>query len=207
MAITLESIIKLPTPHKIGILALISVFILGAYWQSIHRPKMESIAAKESDLSELIRERNHKRNIAKNYNKFKEEVETLQEDLKQSLAKLPDKKEIPKLLKSISNMSTEAGLEVLLFKPQGEQSAQFYARVPVELKFEGSYHKIGTFFYYVSTLPRIVNIENFSIQNTQRKKSNEQLLSTSCVATTYRYVEESAPPPKKGNKKKQEQKK
>jgi type IV pilus assembly protein PilO len=205
MAITLESIIKLPTPHKIGILALISVFILGAYWQSIHRPKMERIAAKESDLSELIRERNNKRNIAKNYDKFKEEVATLQEDLKQSLAKLPDQKEIPKLLKSISNMSTEAGLEVLLFKPQGEQSAQFYARVPVELKFVGSYHKIGTFFYYVGTLPRIVNIENFSIQNAQQKKSDELLLNTSCVATTYRYVESEPPPEtdknKQGNKK------
>jgi type IV pilus assembly protein PilO len=199
MAITLESIIKLPTPHKIGLLVLISVFILGAYWQSIHRPKMQGIAAKESKLSELIRERNHKRNIAKNYEKFKEEVATLQEDLKQSLAKLPDRKEIPKLLKSISNMSTEAGLEVLLFKPKGEKPAQFYARVPVELKFVGSYHKIGMFFYYVSTLPRIVNIENFSIQNAQRKKSNELLLNTTCVATTYRYVE-SAPPPEKGKK-------
>ena len=201
MAITVESIMKLPTPHKIGLLVLISVFILGAYWQGIHRPKMEDIAGKESKLSELIMERNNKRNIAKNYDKFKEEVATLQENLKKSLAKLPDRKEIPKLLKSISNMSTEAGLEVLLFKPQGEKSAQFYARVPVELKFVGSYHKIGMFFSYVSTLPRIVNIEDFSIQNTQRKKSKQLLLNTSCVATTYRYVE-TVPPKEKGKKKK-----
>lgn len=201
MAITVESIMKLSTPHKVGLLVLISVFILGAYWQGIHRPKIENIAVKESKLSELIMERNNKRNIAKNYDKFKEEVATLQEDLKKSLAKLPDQKEIPKLLKSISNMSTEAGLEVLLFKPQGEKSAQFYARVPVELKFVGSYHQIGMFFSYVSTLPRIVNIENFNIQNTQqRKKSKELLLSTSCVATTYRYVE-TAPPTEKDKKK------
>jgi Tfp pilus assembly protein PilO len=51
------------------------------------------------------------------------------------------------------------------------------------------------FFYYVGTLPRIVNIENFSITNAQQKKKDELLLNTSCVATTYRYVERAAVPP------------
>lgn len=197
MAVSLDSILKLPIPHKIGILALISVFIVGAYWLGPHQKKMRSITAKESKLSDLTRDMKNKENIAKNYDQFKEETARTQEGLQRDLAKLPDKKEIPKLLKSISNMSKEAGLEVLLFKPQGEQPGQFYARVPVELKFVGPYHKVGMFFSYVGTLPRIVNIENFSIQNAQKKGKNELLLSTSCVATTYRYVER-APPPKKG---------
>jgi type IV pilus assembly protein PilO len=110
---------------------------------------------------------------------------------------LPDQKEIPALLKSISNMSQEAGLDVLLFKPQGEQSEQFYSKVPVELKFVGSYHKIGMFFYYVGTLPRIVNIENFNITNAQQRRKDEFLLNTSCMATTYRYVEKAQAPPGK----------
>lgn len=196
MAVSLDSILKLPTPQKLGILALISAFILGAYWQGFYRPKMRKIAAKESKLADLTREINIKRNIAKDLDKFKEELVRMNEDLQAVLTKLPDKKEIPRLLKSVSNMSKEAGLEVLLFKPQGEQSGQYYARVPVELKFVGSYHKIGMFFYYVGTLPRIVNIENFSIKNAQKKSREEFLLNTSCVATTYRY-KESAPPPKK----------
>ncbi len=197
MALSLDSIIKLPTPHKIGILAVASLCIIGVYWQGFHRPQMRRITAKESKLSELTFRLKEQENIAKNYDKFVKETAMLKEGLQRDLAKLPDKKEIPELLKNISNMSKEAGLEVLLFKPQGEQPAQFYARVPVELKFIGSYHKIGTFFSYVSTLPRIVNIENFSIQNAQKKSSEEFLLSTSCVATTYRYIER-APPPQKG---------
>jgi len=197
MAISIDSIIKLPTPHKIGILVLISVFIVGAYWLGPHQKKMRRIDAKKSKLSDLTRDMKNKENIAANYDKFMEETAMLNEGLQRDLAKLPDKKEIPELLKNISNMSKEAGLEVLLFKPQGEQPAQFYARVPVELKFTGSYHKIGMFFSAVGTLPRIVNIENFNIMNAQKKSGDEFLLSTSCVATTYRYVER-APPPKKG---------
>jgi type IV pilus assembly protein PilO len=197
MPLSLDTIIKLPTLHKAGIVALISLLILGGYWQSFHRPKMKRIAAKESMLADLTRERNQKENIAKDKDKFKDELARMNDDLQNIITKLPDQKEIPALLKGISNMSKEAGLEVLLFKPQGEQSEQYYSRVPVELKFVGSYHKIGMFFYYVGTLPRIVNIENFSITNAQLKKKDEFLLNTSCVATTYRYVERaSAPLPK-----------
>jgi len=197
MAVSLDSILKLPTLQKIGILALIAGLILLVYWQIAYRPKVKMIEAKESKLADLKRDVNIKRNIAKDHDKFKEELERMNADLQTVLTKLPDSKEIPNLLKNISNMSKEAGLEVLLFKPEGEQAGQYYARVPVELKFTGSYHKIGMFFYYVGTLPRIVNIENFSIQNAQTKSRDELLLSTSCVATTYRY-KESAPPPKKG---------
>ena len=195
MALSLDTIIKWPTSYKAGAVALIAVVVLGAYWQGFHRQKMKRIAAKESKLNDLIRDRNIKDNIVKDKEKFKAELARMNDDLQNIITKLPDKKEIPALLKGISNMSQEAGLEVLLFKPQGEQSEQFYSRVPVELKFVGSYHKIGTFFYYVGTLPRIVNIENFSITNAQQKKKDELLLNTSCVATTYRYVERATPPP------------
>ena len=199
MALSYDSIIKLPTSQKVGILALVLALILIIYWQIAYKPTMRRIEAKEAQLTKLTREMKEKQRIAADYDKFKEETARIQEDLQRYVAKLPDKKEIPKLLKSISNMSQEAGLEVLLFKPQGEQAAEYYSRVPVELKFVGTYHRIGRFFYYVGTLPRIVNIENFSIKNAQKTSKDEFLLSTSCVATTYRY-KESPPPDKKGKK-------
>jgi len=199
MALSYDSIIKLPTSQKIGILALVAAFILVVYWQISYKPTTRRISAKESKLAELTRDMKNKQRIAQDYEKFKEETAKIQEDLQRYVAKLPDKKEIPDLLKSISNMSQEAGLEVLLFKPEGEQPAEYYSRVPVQLRFVGSYHEVGMFFYYVGTLSRIVNIENFSIKNAQKTSKDEFLLSTDCVATTYRYRE--APPPKGGKKK------
>jgi type IV pilus assembly protein PilO len=198
MAISYDSFIKLPTSQKIVILVLAVGLIFLIYWQISYKPKMRTITAKESQLAELTFKMKEKQRIAADYDKFKEEKEKIEEDLKRNVAKLPDKKEIPNLLSSISNKSQEAGLEVLLFKPQGEQAAEYYSRVPVQLKFVGSYHEVGMFFYYVGTLPRIVNIENFSIQNAQKTNKDEFLLSTSCVATTYRYKE--TPPPKKDKK-------
>jgi type IV pilus assembly protein PilO len=198
MALSYDSIIKLPTAQKVLILFLIAGLILGIYWKISYKPTKDRIAGKEAALVKITREMNEKQRIAADYDKFKEEKEKIAEDLKRNVAKLPDKKEIPNLLSSISNKSQEAGLEVLLFKPKGEEPAEYYSRVPVELKFVGSYHEVGMFFYYVGSLPRIVNIENFSIQNSQKKSKDDFLLTTSCVATTFRYKE--APPPKKDKK-------
>lgn len=200
MAVSVDTIVKLPTPQKLGILLLISAVILGTYWFAFHVPQKREIAAKQSKLNDLIRERNIKRNIAKDLEKFKKELVMLNADLKEAVAKLPDKKEIPSILRSVSNVGKDAGLEVLLFKPQAEKPQQFYAKVPVELKFLGSYHKIGMFFYHVGTLSRIVNIENFAIQKAPTKEKGEVLLNTSCIATTYRYVETPPEPGKKAKK-------
>jgi len=73
---------------------------------------------------------------------------------------LPDKKEIPSLLTSISEAGKEAGLEFLLFQPISEINKDFYAEIPVSIKVAGNYHNVGLFFDNVSRLFRIVNIKD-----------------------------------------------
>jgi len=195
MALSIDTILKWPTPHKIGIVAGISMVIMAVYWFNVYQPKMKRITVKESQLADLKRDMNNKEIIANNYEKFKQEMAEKENELQRSLSKLPDQKEIPTLLKSVSDMSQKAGLDVLLFRPQGEQPQQFFSKVPLELKFVGSYHKIGLFFYYVGTLSRIVNVDNFNMMTAQQKKKDEIQLNATCVATTYRYVESAPPKP------------
>lgn len=194
MPLSVDNILKLPTPQKVALVVGIALLVFVVYWFKFYKPKLNWIVGEESKLADLTRDMKQKEIIANNFDKFKQKMEQKEEELKRSVAELPDQKEIPDLLKDISNMSQKAELEVQLFKPLGEQPAQFYSRVPVELKFTGSYHETGMFFYYVGKLSRIVNIENFSIKNAQKTQKDELVLSTSCVATTYRYVE--TPPPK-----------
>ena len=197
MALSLDTILKWPTPRKAGIVVGISMVIIAVYWFNVYQPKMKRIAVKESQLADLKREMNKKQIIADNYDKFKQENAEKEEELQRSLAKLPDQKEIPALLKNVSDMSQKAGLDVLLFRPQGEQPQQFFSKVPLELKFVGSYHKIGMFFYYVGTLSRIVSIDSFNMVTAQQKKKDEIQLNATCVATTYRYIESAPPKPAK----------
>ena len=91
---------------------------------------------------------------------FEAKLESVKRDLEIKKAQLPDKKEIPQLLTTISSLGKESGLNFLLFRPKPEVPKEFYAEIPVEIQVEGSYHEVASFFSRVGNLDRIVNITN-----------------------------------------------
>jgi len=109
--------------------------------------------------------------------------------LKSALQELPDNREIPDLLSSISSLARDAGLAVPLFKTEPESFREFYAEVPVSISVEGTYHQIATFFDEVGHLPRIVNINQIIIRE-PRVGDSQVSVKSECVATTFRYLEE-----------------
>ncbi|RME60082.1 MAG: pilus assembly protein PilO [Candidatus Dadabacteria bacterium] len=137
----------------------------------------------------------------------KEEVKKLQVQLNYVMQQLPDKKEIPSLLSQISSLANDAGLTVLLFKPTGEIKRDFYAEVPVALKVEGSFHQILSFFDDVAHLPRIVNVKNISMGGAKKDKQGNNILTTTCLVTTFRYLEEGERIKAKKGKKKRKRRK
>jgi type IV pilus assembly protein PilO len=115
---------------------------------------------------------------------------------------LPEKKEIPTLLASVSRSGQDAGLEFLLFQPKNENNKDFYAEIPVAIEVTGSYHNVALFFDKVARLSRIVNIDNINLTAQKAKEAGKGLsLKTSCTAITYRFIE-SEGKKKKGKKKK-----
>jgi type IV pilus assembly protein PilO len=99
---------------------------------------------------------------------------------------LPDKKEIPSLLKSVSRAGSSAGLNFVLFQPEPEVNRDFYREIPLSMKVEGNYHQIADFFFQVSRLNRIVNIRNISLR---RNKAASGVIDMDCSAVTYMFVE------------------
>jgi len=104
---------------------------------------------------------------------------------------LPEKKEIPNLLASVSRSGQDAGLEFILFEPKTESVEEFYAVIPVSIKVSGKYHNVAMFFDKVSRLSRIVNIDNINI-TAQKDEKTGLNLATSCTALTYRFVDQKA---------------
>ena len=111
---------------------------------------------------------------------------------------LPQKKEIPTLLASISEVGQESGLDFFQFKPTKERKKKFYAEIPVSINVKGRYHDVASFFDKVSRLPRLVNIDNIKLS----KFDKQNKLSTSCTAVTYRFLEPKKKPAKKKPKRK-----
>jgi type IV pilus assembly protein PilO len=204
MALSMDSVLKLPTPKKIIILVVILCVIAGLYLYLFFMPQREELNFAKGELSKLARELSESRAITRDLEKFKGQVEKLNEELKHALTQLPNEKEIPEILKNISSLGKESNLEFTLFKPKPEEPQQFYAKVPIELVALGNYHNIGIFFDKVSKLPRIINVVDFNMTRAKETKGTselEVLVKTSCMINTYRFIE------KKGEEKKSEKKK
>jgi len=179
---------KLSTPKKLGILGIIILLIVLVLGQYLLLPAYEKLDAKDQEYTKLEQDLNEKKRVAQDPKVFEAKLESVKRDLEIKKAQLPDKKEIPQLLTTISSLGKESGLSFLLFRPKPEVPKEFYAEIPVEIKVEGGYHEVASFFSRVGNLDRIVNITNV-IMEKPKDQSGKMILTTSCLATTFMFIE------------------
>lgn len=180
-----EKIGNLSKVHRIMICVSTFIVIIGSFVYFLYLPKFEKLNQLNSDYENLEKRLASAKRKAAQLNKYREKMKTAEAEYKIAMKALPDKKEIPSLLTSITESGKEAGLEFLLFQPESEINKDFYAEIPVSIKVAGNYHNVGLFFDKVSRLSRIVNIKDIVMATPK----GGDLLNTSCTAVTYRFVE------------------
>jgi type IV pilus assembly protein PilO len=184
----LEKILKLPTRQKVALLVLVLLLEGVALFYALYQPRMKEYAALQTQVEELDRQIQENTRIANNLPRFKAEYEQLKKDLDAALTELPNQKEIPSLLTSISSVGRSAGLEFLLFRPKPEVPKDFYAEVPVDVAVSGTFYNVADFFVAVGKLPRIVNINNVSFSDI-KSNGGRTTLKVNCLATTFRFLD------------------
>lgn len=171
------------------VILLLAIVVFALFWQLSYRPQRDRIVRKERQLQQLLQERDQKRKIAYQLDKYRAEMEEVKKKLAEVAARLPDEKEIPMLLKTISFIGKGVGLDIEAFQPKGEVKKDFYAEVPFEISLRGSYHQIGMFFYQVGRLPRVVSIRDFSFSPALEAPSGSPILRAQCLGLTYYFLE------------------
>ena len=185
---SVEKILKLPTKQKILILVLVSIVEAAALIWFLYLPKHNELNGLQAELAKLQSDINEKTRIANNLPKLQVEYDQLNRELTQALTELPNSKEIPSLLTSITTLGKNAGLDFLTFRPKGEASKDFYADVPVDIVVSGSYFSVANFFAAVANLPRIVNITNVAFSDI-KSVNNRMMTKVTCLATTFRFLD------------------
>ncbi|MBU3949322.1 MAG: type 4a pilus biogenesis protein PilO [Proteobacteria bacterium] len=196
-----EKLEKLSKIKRILIFCGILIVIVGVFVYTMLLPKFDKISKLESEYKTLTNKLNTAKRTASSLPEFKEKMNNADMQLKIVMQALPETKEIPTLLESISLCGQDAGLEFILFQPGNEINKNFYAEIPVSIIVTGKYHNVATFFDKVARLPRIVNINDISMKPDDKNKNEEQLL-TSCTAITYKFLDaKDSAPAEKVNKK------
>lgn len=195
--LNIDTVMKLPLSRKIIILAAINIVIIGIFYWFLIGPKYGEIKGLKEQYASLQAKLDENRVIAADIPRYRKEKEEMEEKLKAAVAQLPNEKEIPDLIDSISRAGEKAGLKILIFRPGKEIRKGFYAEVPVNMSVEGRYESLYDFSAKVGSLPRIVNIEDMSIVSLGHK-NRVPVLKANFVATTFRFI----PGPEEGARKK-----
>lgn len=181
------------------------VVLVGGFYYFFLMPMHEEISNLEAKSLDLQKEIQALRIKANRLPEFIAEVERLDTELSKALRELPDKKEIDTLLARISEKAREAGLDVVLFKPESEQKKDFYAEVPVSLEVRGGFHQVASFFDEVAHMERIVNMTQFKIE--ADAKESWDVLKTNVIATSFRFLDDSERPKEEDQKSKKRRRK
>lgn len=163
------------------------LLLLFAYYFLVVNPRVLWTSAMRSHIDELLQERDRKLVEAEQMPDREKEVEELDKQLRLAITRLPDEKEIPDLLSSISNLGRDSGLDILVFRQKPEGYQEFYAEVPVEMQVRGGYHQVARFIDEVGKLDRIVNVSDLSMKEPKVADGDLSVLAGSQV-TTFRFL-------------------
>lgn len=99
---------------------------------------------------------------------------------------LPSKAEMDALLDNINEAGRSANLESEIFKPNSWVLNEYYAELPITLKYKGKFHEIGAFASNLASLHRIVSLNNLSIVSLK-----DGVQTFEATAKTFRYLDSS----------------
>ena len=184
-----------PQSVKIFFTVLLMGFVLLVGWYffvSDQQDSLKTLAGKEDQLKQEFSTKQAK---SVNLEALQQQLDEMQDMLRQLLRQLPSKTEMPELLIDISQTAQSAGLETELFQPGPETPKDFYAEKPITLRMTGTYHQFGAFISGVASLPRVVILTLHDVSLTPKSPSkgdgasNGQLVLQGTVKT-YRYLDD-----------------
>lgn len=171
--------------------AVLSFFFLLPLWEESNLLK-EDIIQEKNKLAQITQT---KAQIAR----FNKELAEMDVRYKRILTMLPEKKEIPHLLKFVTGLGHQQGLDFLLFKPEKENHLEYVAEIPITVHIKGPYHQIGLFFDGVRRLPRIVNVRQLELGAFEARTAQ---VNARCQLVTFRVLPpKPTQPPSKTEKK------
>ena len=180
-----------PMPIRMTAVGIAFAVVLasGIYFFVIQeeKPLLDRAKQEEAELRSTFED---KQRMAANFDSYRTQLAEIERDFGAMLRQLPGKTEVPSLLTDIAQTALGAGLDEALFQPTGEIQKDFYAELPIKLKYTGSYHELGNFVSGIAALPRIVTLHDISIHKADKASPDD--LTFDVTAKTYRYLDEEA---------------
>jgi type IV pilus assembly protein PilO len=172
-------LVKLATFATMFLVVIVSGVLFD--WQGQYA-SLNQIKQEEEKLRETFKT---KKQVAINLDIIKKQLIDTQESFGALLKQLPSKSEMDALLTDINQAGLGRGLQFDLFRPSAEVATGVFTEQPISIKVTGNYDDLGKFASDISQLPRIVTLNDISIN-----PGAGGVLAMDATAKTYRYLDE-----------------
>lgn len=187
----INRVLKAPPIQRWGGLAGVLVLISVLNFFLMVRPEIAVLEGQTAQQRQLDTQLQEKSEIAQNLNERRREMDVLQQKLDEALSELPEAADLDELLAQLNEIGRKSGLEISTVEPSPEEPAQIYVKIPIKMALTGNYHEIAMFLQSLANLRRIVNVNNIQL-GSPSLKAEKVVLSSSFVATTFRFLDPKA---------------
>ncbi len=167
------------------ILVILPVYFFTSVLPVNYPARRAEIGKLDARHQELSRDLEKARLLVRNLARVEKEYETLHEQWSVAQMLLPQKNEMPSLLRKVTAAGSQSGVEFQLFKPQAPVPKEFYAENPIEVKVQGGYHQTGVFLSRLANLNRIVNVSSLKMKGLDKQENQPFTVETAMTLTAY----------------------
>ncbi len=143
------------------------------------------VGEKRSQHELLSRDLEKARLLVRNLERVEQEYAILHQQWNVAQTLLPEKNQMPDLLRKVTAAGQQSGVEFELFRPKPTSAQGFYSDNPIEVRIQGGYHQTGVFLSRLANLNRIVNVSDLKIKGVDQGEGSALTMETDMVLTAY----------------------
>ncbi len=183
----LSAVDKLTRVQKILVQVLVPAAILGLSWFFFLSPAWENITRLQQEADSLEQDIARFSIQAARLPEVEKEFEEREKELILARTLLPeDAHALERLLASFERLGNEKGVRFLLFQPGAEEVHKHYASRSVQLRLQGNFHNLISYFDELSRFDRLVSLQSLRLNPLSGQQGERIVLMAEAMLLVYR---------------------
>jgi len=170
--------------EKVLVLVLSILLPSFLFYKFVYMPYNEKIYNLKNEIKNLELEISKLESVVKKEKMIDLQHQKRKEFLEEIKNILPTEKEIPELLKSISENAKKNKLEIIKFSPVKEEKRDYYDLITFNMELRGYFYDLIKFINDIAKMPRLVNIDE--VELVPQQKDEKIILKANF--NTYKYT-------------------
>ena len=183
--LTLERVGSWPLlPRAVAWIGTAALIVVGGYF-AVWSGQMQTLDGLDREEQAQREQYRSKLQQAINLEALQRQKEQVNQYVLTLEKQLPSRSEMEELLSELSRAWTGRGVEFESLKPGPRVLRDYYEEQPIALRVSGKYHSLGAFTSDLANLPRIVTLQNLSLQ-----AGKDGAITMDATVRSFRYLTE-----------------